>query len=64
MFDNLKADIKRYIKNPKDRRNIYLLFEQGFWAVVVYRFSRWAYSIKIPLVSLFLRLISFIWFKS
>lgn len=64
MFDNLTADIQRYIKDPNDRRNIYLLFEQGIWAIVVYRFSRWAYSVKIPLVSLVLRVIAFFWFKS
>jgi serine O-acetyltransferase len=65
MLDNLKADIKRYITNPKDhRRNIYLLFEQGIWALVVYRFGRWAHSVKFPIISFILRLIAFFLFKS
>ncbi len=63
MFPNLTSDIKRYIVNPRDRRNIFLLFEQGIWALVVYRFGRWAYSIKIPILSLLLRLIAFLAFK-
>lgn len=64
MLDNLKADIKRYIRDPKDRRNIFLLFEQGIWAIIVYRFGRWVYSFNIPLVSLILKIIAFFWFKS
>ena len=62
MFPNLSADIKRYIKEPKD--NIYLIFEQGVWAIVVYRFGRWTRTVKIPLVSLVFKIISFLLFKS
>ena len=62
MFPNLSADIERYIKEPKDK--IYLIFEQGVWAIVVYRFGRWTRTVKIPLVSLVLKIISFLLFKS
>ncbi|MCR4337150.1 MAG: serine O-acetyltransferase [Candidatus Omnitrophica bacterium] len=63
MFPNLSADIQRYIKDPHDRRNIYLVFEQGIWALVVYRFGRWVHSIHIPLISFILKLIAFLLFK-
>ena len=63
MCKNLKADIKRYIKDPKDRRNIYVVFEQGLWAVSVYRFGRWVRTIKIPLVSHLLKILAYLLFK-
>ena len=63
MFPNLNADIKRYVFNPKDRRNIYLLFDQGIWAIVVYRFGRWAYGLKIPILSFLVRILAFFLFK-
>ena len=62
MFGNLKADFKRYI-HLGDKWNIYLLFDQGLWAVVFYRFGRWARNCPIPILSHILRLIAFIFFK-
>ncbi len=64
MCKNLKADIARYIKDPQDPNNIYLLFEQGIWATAVYRFGRWVKTIKIPIVSLILKIFAFLLFKS
>lgn len=63
MFPNLKADIRRYIADPRDKKNIYLFFEQGIWALAVYRFGRWVRLIRIPLVSLILKIIAFLLFK-
>lgn len=63
MFNNLKADIKRHVKSPRDRENIYVIFEQGIWAVAVYRFGRWARGARIPVVSLILRIVAFLLFK-
>ena len=63
MFPNFKADIGRYIKDPKDLKNIYVLFEQGLWAIAVYRFGRWVRGVRIPVVSLVLKLIAFLLFK-
>jgi len=63
MFKNLKADIKRYIKGPNDKRNIYVIFEQGLWAVIIYRFGRWVRGIRIPIISLLLKMIAFLLFK-
>ncbi len=67
MFSYLNADIERFLRPEKGKTNLkeilYLCVDQGFWAVVVYRFGRWAHQLKIPLVSLILRLIAFILFK-
>lgn len=63
MWRDFQADLKRYIIDPRDRRNIYLLFDQGIWAVFFYRFGRWAHSVQIPLINIPLRLIAFILFK-
>ena len=63
MFNNLKADIRRYVKSPRGRENIYVIFEQGMWAVAVYRFGRWARGVRIPVVSLILRMAAFLLFK-
>ena len=63
MFPNLKADIKRYVLNPNDRRNIYLFFDQGIWAIVVYRFGRWASRLRIPVLAFVIRILAFFLFK-
>jgi serine O-acetyltransferase len=41
MFDNIRADLKTYQKDWSS---------QGFWAMVVYRFGRWRYTIKSGLL--------------
>ena len=63
MFENIKADIKRYIKDPGDKKNVYVLFEQGLWAVMVYRFGRWVRCIKVPILSHLLKILAFLLFK-
>ena len=63
MFQYLKADLKRYVIDYRDRRNIYLFFEQGIWAIIVYRFGQWTYSFRIPLISAILHILSFFLFK-
>ena len=58
MFDNIRADLERkmrgYGARPQDktlfRKRITPLLEFGTLAVVVYRFGRWVYSIKIPVI--------------
>lgn len=62
MFDNIKADFGRYRANSI-KEKIYVLFEQGFWAVLVYRFGRWTAGIRIPLVGFIFRFIAFLMFK-
>jgi serine O-acetyltransferase len=41
VFDNIRADLKTH-KGDWSR--------QGFWAMVVYRFGRWRYTIQNPLL--------------
>ncbi len=61
MFDNLKADIGRH--RSLGAGVFDLLFIQGVWAVVVYRFGQWARRIKIPLLGFLMRLLAFFLFK-
>ncbi|MCA9402064.1 MAG: serine acetyltransferase [Candidatus Omnitrophica bacterium] len=60
MFKNLKQDIKRYWTNPKDPKNLYLIFEPGLWSLFAYRFSAWAHHIKIPVINWVFRAVAFI----
>ncbi len=58
MFENIRADLERKMRGygvrPQDktlfRKRITPLLEFGTLAVVVYRFGRWVYSIKIPVI--------------
>ena len=61
MFDNFKYDIKRYARGSSF--DPYLLFEQGLWAIGVYRFGRLARRIKIPFVGFLIRFLAFLFFK-
>ena len=63
MFDNLKYDIRRYTKESNFKLKLYLFFEQGIWAIVVYRFGRWVRNIKIPVISTILKMIAYFLFK-
>jgi serine O-acetyltransferase len=62
MFEMIRADLKRkrkaYGVRPEDqtffRQYITPLLEFGTWAVISYRFGRWAYSIKTPVLRQFL----------
>lgn len=63
MCKNLKADFDRY-RAHSIKEKIYVFFEQGFWAVAVYRLGRWTTSIKIPILGFVLRFIAFLLFKS
>lgn len=60
MFDNFKVDIGRYTKLEK---SLYIFFEQGLWAIAVYRFGREVRKAQLPIISLILKLIAFLLFK-
>jgi serine O-acetyltransferase len=63
MCKNLKSDLSRYITDPKDIRNIFLLFEQGIWAVALYRLNHVLIQIRIPLIGFLCRAVAFFIFK-
>lgn len=58
MFENIREDIARKMRGygvrPEDqtffRQRITPLLELGTQAVIVYRFGRWVYEIKIPVI--------------
>ncbi|MBL8013006.1 MAG: serine acetyltransferase [Candidatus Omnitrophica bacterium] len=62
MFKNLKADFGRY-KAETIKQKVYVLFEQGFWAVAIYRLGQWTATIRIPVVGFILRFAAFLLFK-
>lgn len=62
MCTNFKADIKRY-SVLLGRNSLYLLFEQGLWAIAVYRFGRCVRSFKIPIIAQLFKIIAFLLFK-
>jgi serine O-acetyltransferase len=58
MFETIRADVDRKVRGwgvrPQDktffRKRITPLLELGTLAVIVYRFGRWVYSLKIPVL--------------
>ena len=58
MFSNLSVDLKRYGKFTP-----YLIFEQGIWAIVIYRFGSWVNGFKVPILRLIPKIIAFFLFK-
>src|SRR3954447_14939015 len=58
MFETIRADINRKVRGygvrPQDktffRKRVTPLLELGTQAVIVYRFGRWVYSLKIPVL--------------
>src|SRR5215831_12767630 len=58
MFENIRADLRRkttaFGVRPEDqtffRKRITPFLEFGTFAVVVYRFGFWVYTIKIPVI--------------
>ncbi len=58
-----KEDIKRYTADTPKSQWIYLLFEQGIWATALYRFGCWIRKVRIPVLSLIMKIVSFFLFK-
>lgn len=64
MFENLKADINRYVVLRHKFWLFLLLTEQGIWAIAEYRFSYWVRKhVYLIVIRQILKLISFIWHK-
>jgi serine O-acetyltransferase len=61
MCEDFKSDLKRY--QGLESKGIYLFFEQGLWAIAVYRFGRWAKDLKVPVISFIFRFLAFLLFK-
>ena len=55
MFENIRGDLKAHEGDWS---------AQGFWALLVYRFGRWRYGVRPPLLRKLLSLIYKILFKS
>jgi len=65
-MNKLKSDLNRYIglsNRGKLRSSLELIFVQGVWAIVVYRFGQWCGNLKVPLISQLLKIVYFFLFK-
>jgi serine O-acetyltransferase len=64
MFENLRADINRATREtrpdpnwkPSLGKRLEVMVRHSTWPVVAYRFSRWARSVRIPLIGQLLRI--------
>jgi serine O-acetyltransferase len=56
-------DVARYTELKGSASRLYLVFEQGLWALAVYRFGRWARDVRVPLLGRLLRGVAFLVFK-
>lgn len=62
MFNNLNADIQRYVKLGHRPWWYFLLTNYGVWAITEYRYSRWVdRNIHLPIVRQILKTIGFFW---
>ena len=52
LFENFRADVKRYLTPGMSLRDrvFEVALHQGLWATAVYRFGRWVYTKRPPLV--------------
>ncbi len=47
MFDNLREDLRRYGYGARQQIQAVLLIP-SVWALIGYRFARWAYAARLP----------------
>ncbi len=52
MFDDFRADVRRYLSPGMSVRDrvFEVALHQGLWAIAVYRFGRWVYTRRPPVV--------------
>src|SRR5260370_25705400 len=65
MFENLREDLNRAMRETRSDPNwkpslgkrLEVMVRHSTWPVVAYRFSRWARSVRIPVIGLLLRIV-------
>jgi len=65
MFENLREDLNRAMREtrtdpnwkPSLGKRLEVMVRHSTWPVVAYRFSRWARSVRIPVIGLLLRIV-------
>lgn len=71
MFENLKADINRAMRETRTDPNwkpslgdtLNTCFRHATWPIVAYRFSHWTLGVRIPIIGLLLRIAGLIFRK-
>jgi len=61
MFENLRADMRAAAGHRRLERGWRVLIRRETKAIVQYRFSRWAHSLRIPVIRQFLLILALIW---
>ena len=64
MFENLREDINRAMRETRNDPNwkpslgkrMEVMIRHSTWPVIAYRYSRWARSVRIPVIGLLLRI--------
>ncbi len=62
MCQNFKADCARY-STLLNRNKLYIFFEQGIWAIGVYRFGRYVRRFRLPIIAQAFKGLAFLLFK-
>ncbi|EAW38328.1 serine O-acetyltransferase [Lyngbya sp. PCC 8106] len=64
LFEALKVDIDRYVYTDSYSWLMIVLFKQGIWATIQYRFSRWVHiKVHVPVIRQLLKAFCAIWQK-
>ncbi len=71
MFDNLREDLNRAMREtrndpdwkPSLGKRLEVMVRHSTWPVVAYRFSRWARSVRIPVIAQLLRIFGLLFRK-
>ena len=71
MFDNLREDLNRAMREtrndpdwkPSLGKRLEVMVRHSTWPVVAYRFSRWAHSVRIPVIAQLLRIFGLLFRK-
>jgi serine O-acetyltransferase len=71
MFENLRADINRAMREtrpdpnwkPSLGKRLEVMVRHATWPVIAYRFSRWARSVRIPVIGQLLRIFGLLFRK-
>ena len=63
MLENIREDIKRYVGDNRGenwlKKVFYLGFTQEFYAVLIFRYGKWATGVRFPVIGFILRIMRF-----
>lgn len=64
LFDNVKADLDRYVAYGTNSRMAAYISFQGAWATLEYRYNHWVHTkVRIPVIRQLMKLYGWFWHK-